>query len=116
MFETLPADVSAGFDAARKRAMRRGSRLHIDVGGTAFPILRLWDDGMALDAARAPRLRGLVDIYDGPRHILQCLIVAAAAENGELLCDFKRSTPVSDRAPLDFWTEDHAPVGYITKR
>ena len=36
-------------------------------------------------------------------------------ENGELVCDFKRATAVSDRAPLDFWRDENAPVGYLPK-
>jgi hypothetical protein len=79
-------------------------------------VLRFWDDGFALDADLSPgKLRGLVDIYDGSRHVFQCLIVATMIENGELVCDFKRATAVSDRAALDFWRDENAPVGYLTK-
>ncbi len=116
MIESLPKDIGAGLMAARMQAGRRRSRLHIELDGRVFRVLRLWHGGMALDAADLPRLRGLVDIYDGPRHILQCLIVTSSAENGELICDFKRSTPVSDHAPLDFWKDEHAPAGYLPKR
>lgn len=116
MLEFLPKEVREGLEAARKRDQRRRSRLHVQVGEAVYPVLRFWQDGFALDGDLAPgKLRGLVDLYDGPRHVLQCLIVASTAENGELVCDFKRATPVSDKAPLDFWRGEDAPAGYLPR-
>lgn len=114
MLEFLPQEVRDGIAAARKREQRRKSRLHARVGDAVFPILRFWDEGFALDPDRSPPLRGMVDIYDGSRHILRCLIITSAAENGELVCDFKRSATVSDSAPLDYWLEQAKPTGLIT--
>ena len=65
--------------------------------------------------ALAPRLRGLVDVYDGARHILQALIIATTEENGRLVCSFKRSNTVRDSAPLDYERDEDAPVGYLPK-
>jgi hypothetical protein len=116
MLEFLPKEVREGLDAARKRDLKRKSRLRVEVGNAVYPVLRFWDDGFALDADFSPgKLRGLVDVYDGSRHVFQCLIVATSIENGELVCDFKRATAVTDRAPLDFWRRDDAPVGYLPK-
>ena len=115
MLEFLPNEVRAGLIAAQKRDLKRRSRLRVHVGDNVFPVLRLWEDGLALDAEHAPHLRGLVDIFDGARHIFQCLIVASGSENGEMICSFKRSTPVTDRAALDFWQDENAPVGFLTK-
>ena len=115
MLEFLPKDVRDGLEAARKRDFARKSRLRVQVGEAVFPVLRFWHDGLALDASLAPNLRGLVDVYDGARHVFQCLIVASNLENGELVCDFKRATPVTDRAPLDYWRDENAPVGLIAK-
>lgn len=115
MLEFLPKEVREGLDAARKREQKRRSRLRVQVGDAVFPIQRFWDDGFALDAALTPRLRGLVDVYDGARHIFQCLIVASTTEGDSLVCEFKRSTPVMDTAPLDFWRDENAPVAYLTK-
>lgn len=115
MLEFLPKEVREGLEAAHKRDTKRKSRLRVQLGDAVFPIIRLWDEGFALDAARTPRLRGLVDVYDGARHICQCLIVASTVENGELICDFKRSTLVRDVAPLDFWKDENAPVGYLPR-
>lgn len=116
MLEFLPKDVRDALDAARKTDAKRKSRLRVQVGAAVFPVLRFWHDGFALDAELSPRsLRGLVDVYDGSRHVFQCLIVASSIENGELVCDFKRATAVTDRAALDFWRDENAPVGYLPK-
>ena len=115
MIEYLPPEVRKGLDSARKREERHRSRLHVRVGEVVFKVLRFWPDGFALDAGLSPtKLRGLVDVYDGPRHAFQCLIVASSIEDGELLCDFKRVTAVTDRAALDFWRDENAPVAYLT--
>ena len=116
MLEFLPTYVREGLEAARKKDLRRKSRLRVQVGDAVYPVLRFWDDGFALVAVFSPgKLRGLVDVYDGSRHVFQCLIMASGIENGELVCDFKRATAVSDRAPLDFWRDENAPVGYLPK-
>ena len=115
MLEFLPQDVRDGLDAAHRRASRRRSRLRVQVGEAVFPILRLHEEGMVIDAGMAPHLRGLVDIYDGSRHLCTALIVASTVENGELVCDFKRSTLVTDRPALDFWRDENAPVALLPK-
>lgn len=115
MLEFLPREISEGLDKARKAQAKRKSRLRVQVGEAVFPVLRLWQNGLALDADLTPHLRGLVDVYDGSRHVLECLIVASAVENGELVCDFKRSTAVLDKAPLDFWREENAPIALLPK-
>lgn len=115
MLEYLPAEVREGLEAARKRDMRRKSRLRVQLGDQVYPILRLRDDGFTVDAEHASHLRGLVDIFDGARHVFQGLIIASTVENGELICEFKRSTAVTDRPPLDFWKDENAPVGYLPR-
>jgi hypothetical protein len=115
MLNFLSKEVRDGLEQARKSEQRRKSRLRVQVGEAVFPVLRFWHDGMVLDAKLTPQLRGLVDVYDGARHIFQCLIVASVAEGDELICEFKRSTIVNERAPLDFWRDENAPIGYITK-
>lgn len=116
MFEFLSKEVREGLEAARKAGLKKKSRLRVEVGKAVYPVLRFWDEGFSLDAEFSPsKFRGLVDVYDGSRHIFQCLIVASTIENGELVCEFKRATPVSDRPALDFWRDENAPVGYLTK-
>ncbi|AWD22406.1 hypothetical protein [Pseudogemmobacter blasticus] len=116
MLEFLPTHVRDGLEAARKRELRKRSRLRVQVGDAVYPVLRFWHDGFALDADLAPgKLRGLVDVFDGSRHVFQCLIVASANEDGELLCEFKRATAVTDRPALDYLRDENAPVGYLPR-
>lgn len=115
MLEFLPKEIAEGFEMARAKRAARKTRLRVQLGDAVFPITRLWHDGFALDAGLSPNLRGHVDIYDGARHIFRCLIVASTAENGDLICEFKRATPVSDHAPLDYWKDENAPVAFLPK-
>lgn len=116
MLEFLPQEIRDGLAAGQKRSRMRKSRLRVQIGDDVFPILRMWETGIALDADQVPHLRGLIDVYDGANQIFQSLIIASTVENGELICEFKRSTPVADRAALDFWRDENAPVGYLPKQ
>lgn len=109
----LPKDVQAGLDAARMRSLKKKSRLRVQSGDRSYKVLRFWAEGFALEAEGAPHLRGLVDLYDGTRHIYQCLIVASEEENGEMRFEFKRNTAVSDKPPLDFYRDENAPVALL---
>jgi hypothetical protein len=115
MLEFLPKEIVEGLAMARNREAARKSRLRVQVGEAVFPVLRFWHDGFALDATTTPKLRGLVDVYDGGRHVFQCLIVASAEEHGQLVYEFKRSTAVRDTAPLDYWRDENAPLGYLPR-
>lgn len=113
--EFLPKEVREGLEAARKRDLKKKSRLRVCVNEEVFPVLKFWETGFALDIERAPRLRGLVDLYDGSRHLYQCLIVASEEEAGQMKYEFKRNTAVADRAALDFARDENAPVGLIPR-
>ncbi|MFM2355618.1 MAG: hypothetical protein RLZZ528_1354 [Pseudomonadota bacterium] len=115
MSEFLPQDVRAGLEEARKTRLGRKSRLRVSAGDETFQILRFWEDGFSLDADQTTHLRGLVDIYDGGRHLYQSLIVASEVEAGELICVMKRSTAALDRAPVDFARDENAPVGLLPR-
>ena len=115
MSEYLPKEVREGLERAHKRAAIRRSRLRVKVGDQTFTILRHWEKGFALDAETAPHLRGLVDLYDGARHLAQCLIVASAEEAGEMVYEFKRSTAAVDRPALDYDRDENAPVALIER-
>ena len=112
----LPQDVQAGLDAARIKALHKSSRLKIKTDLESFRVLRLWDNGFSLEAGTAPGLRGLVDIYDGERHLYECLIIASDEENGEMRFEFKRNTVVTDQAPVDFYRSENAPVALLEVR
>ena len=42
MLQFLSSDVRDGLEAARKQAMRRRSRMSLQVGDEIYPILRYW--------------------------------------------------------------------------
>ncbi len=113
MSDMLPAEVLKALDDARRARARRRNRLRVEIAGQQMQVLRLWPSGFAVREGDAPRLRGLVDLYDGARHISQCLIVASSAEDGEIRYEFKRATPVTDRAPQDFAPDEPGPAGLL---
>lgn len=110
----LPREVQDGLEQARNRDRRRKARMLVAVDDfTLYPVLEFRDGGFALDIANAPKLRGLVDLYDGSRHLYQCLIVASEEDGDLMRYEFKRSTAAVDSAPLDFARESTAPVAYL---
>ena len=109
----LPKEVAEGLEAARKQALRKKSRLRVQAGTGIFRVLNYWDSGFSVDLQDAPQLRGLVDLYDGSRHLYQCLIVASEEEGGEMRYEFKRNTRAVDSAPLDFERDANKPVALI---
>ena len=116
MTEDLPEAVRQGLEAARAAALRRSNRLCIHDRGAVHRILRMWENGFALVATDAPPLRGYVDLYDGPKHLSSCLIVASDdGENGERTYEFKLQTPVADRPAADFERTETAPAALIPR-
>jgi hypothetical protein len=103
MLEHLPQEFREAQGAPRRRDRLRGRKLRLHIGDAVFPILRMWDDGFAVAAARLPRLRGAVEIREGRTRVWTCLIVAAEVVDGELVCAFKRLSPAQDSAPADYW-------------
>ena len=114
MSEFLPKEVREGLEIARKRDQRRRSRLRVKAGDHTFTILRYWDQGFALDKEDVPHLRGLVDVYDGARHLSQCLIVASEEDADEMVYEFKRETMAAAAPPLDYERDEHAPIALLT--
>ncbi|MEM8591734.1 MAG: hypothetical protein AAGF13_04320 [Pseudomonadota bacterium] len=109
----LSDEVRAGLEAARAKQAKRRSRLRVETGDAYFPVLRIWESGFALDGEDAPNLRGLVDLYDGPRHLYQALIVTSSEDAGERRFEFKRNTAAQDNAPLDFAREKSQPIALL---
>ncbi|MEP2716790.1 hypothetical protein [Pseudophaeobacter sp.] len=109
----VPKAVQEALDAARISGLKNKSRLRVAVGDGYFPVLRTWDTGFSVEEEFVPQLRGLVDLYEGSRHLSQCLIVASEAEGGEMRYEFKRATAASETAPLDFYRAPDAPVGLL---
>lgn len=110
MFTFMSAEVREGLERARQKASPRSRRLALHLGDTAYPIRRIWEDGFAIDLGGVSRLPGLVEIHEGSRHILTCLIQATDVQDGELICHFKRASVVLDRVPLDYEVESEQPI------
>ena len=110
----LPKEVQDGLEKARSRDRRNRARLRVAVDEfTLYPVLEFRDGGFALDITNAPKLRGLVDLYDGSRHLYRCLIVASEEDGDLMRYEFKRATAAVDSAPLDFAREPTAPVALL---
>lgn len=107
-------EIRAELDAARIATLKKSSRLRVEMDDNTFKILTLWKDGFTVEADSTPRLRGLVDIYDGANHMYQCLIIADEEASGEMRYEFKRSTVAADRAPLDFYRAPDAPIALLS--
>jgi hypothetical protein len=116
MLEHLPAEVREGLERAQKRSSARSRRLALHLNDAVFPILRLWSDGLAIDASRLPHLRGFVEIHEGPRMLMTCLIQASEIQDGELICTFKRATPAQDRPAADYELEVAPPAGLLPRQ
>lgn len=110
----LPKEVREGLDLARKTALRKSSRLSVQVGDETLPILSMRENGFSLDIENAPRLRGLIDIFDGPRHLYQALIVACDEGAGQLHYEFKRATRPEDHPATDYVRANPEIVGLLT--
>ena len=101
----LSKDVLAGIEAAQKTSFKKKNRLRVEFNRNHYPIISLTQNGFCVEAEMAPMIRGLVDLYDGDKHLKQCLIVASKEENGIVHFDFKRDTDTQTSAPKDFYQE-----------
>ena len=109
----ISKELHADLTRAQKDKKLKKSRLRVEFNGALVPVLKLWDNGFSMDIEHAPQLRGLVDIFDGSRHLSQCLIIASTEENGEIHFEFKRSTDVTDTPALDFVLAKNKPVALL---
>ena len=107
-------EVRAELNAARIATLKKSSRLRVEMDDNTYKILTLWKDGFTVEAETTPRLRGLVDIYDGANHMYQCLIIADEEVAGEMCYEFKRNTIAADQAPLDFYRAPDAPIALLS--
>lgn len=115
MTDFLPEAVRKGLEDARLAMLRRSSRLCVHDGDMIHRVLRLWDGGFSLSSKNPPHLRGFVDLYDGPRHVYQCLVVTSQDDGDERLFEFKWNRAVAETPPVDFETEQDAPAGLLTR-
>lgn len=115
MSEYLPKEIRDQLAAAQRVTKRKRATRSVHIGDEAFAILEMSDHGFAVAANEAPRLRGLIDIYEGAQHLYQALIVASAEDGDLMRYDFKRNTAAARTAPVDFIQSDMRPVGLLTR-
>ena len=113
MYTFLPDAVQKGLEEARKAALKRKDRLSVHDAEKSYRIRRFWDGGFALDREGTERLRGRLDIYDGPKHLYTCLVVSSVDEQDERVFEFKWATPVASGPAADFVRPDFMPAGLI---
>lgn len=112
----LPNDILEDLEKARRRDWHTSRRLRIEAGSQRLAVTRAWEGGFALHARAAPNLRGLVDLYDGARHLKRCLIVASEADGEEMRYELKVVNEATDEQPVDFERASDAPVALLPKR
>ena len=109
----LSKEVQRGLNEARAQRKRNNARYCVKFDGAMYPVSKLWDTGFSLQAEVAPHMRGLVDLFEGSNHFSRCLIIASDEQDGEVKFEFKRSTPPTDKAALDFASCPNAPVALL---
>lgn len=106
-------EVMDGLKAARKKAERQKNRLCVHVGDDVYSVVKYWETGFSVQLDTVPKLRGLVDLYDGSRHLSQCLIIGDAQDGDLMTYAFKRKTEAADFAALDYEQENDAPIALL---
>jgi hypothetical protein len=115
MADFLPQSIQDELAQARKAARRKKSRWSVHIADEAVPIVEYNSTGFAVDADDAPRLRGLIDIFEGSRHLFQALIVASARDGDVMRYEFKRNTAAGVKPPSDFDEGADAPTILLPK-
>ena len=116
MTDHLPAAVLEGLKEARRASLHRNDRLCVHDGDEVFRIRRFWSSGLSVDRRHGEKLRGRVEIFDGARHLYQCLIENARTEGEEIVFDFKWLHPVADQPAADFVRPSEAPAILISPK
>ena len=109
----LPESVLAGLNAARRKQTRRSGKIRVDMGESYVPVIELTDHGFSVGRDAAPQLRGHVDLFEGPRHLFRCLIVASESSGEVMRYEFKYSTSAAHGAALDYVADRPAPHALI---
>lgn len=106
-------EILEGIARARLLAERKKSRLRVYAGDEVHPVLKSWENGFSVAGGGQKHLRGLVDLYDGSRHLSQCLIVRSKAEGDVTHYEFKRRTDVADHPAVDYEIADGKPIALL---
>ena len=109
----LSKEIQESLDNTRRIDRCKKPRHRVIFNGNTYPLIELWDNGFSLEAKDAPRMRGLVDIFDGSKHVSRCLVFATDEEDGRVNFEFKRRTQAKDQVPLDFERKISVPVALL---
>ncbi len=109
----LSESILDGLKAARQKQTRKGSKIRVEIGDAYVPVIEMTEGGFTIAQDSAPQLRGHVDLFEGPRHLFRCLIVASESFGGVTRYEFKHSTPADQSVALDYVAERPAPHALI---
>lgn len=109
----LPDTIKEELAMARRDARRLRATRTVHVGEEAYPIFDMTESGFSVDFGDSPKLRGLINIYEGARHLYQALIVASERDGDVMRYEFKRNTAAASHAPLDFEQEAERPIALL---
>jgi len=112
MQEELPEEIARALARKSERA-RAAKRLRVETGESWFPVRRHWRGGFALSEAHGRKLRGYVDLYEGPSHLMRCLILAARTEDGETEFEVQQINPVAVAPAADHVLDAPPPAGLL---
>jgi hypothetical protein len=79
--------------------------LTLECGARRYPIVAFSADSCLIEVPDGRVPRGVVDVWDGERHVAHALIVLAAPEWPYQRCFFKRRTLPRADPPPDFAPE-----------
>lgn len=110
----VPSEARESLSRAEARDRKASAgRMRVQVGEAWYPIAALDDAGFEVALDVAPKLRGLVEIHEGPRLLRSALIVAMGPIGDVMRYAFKRTTAPRMTAPLDYERTDALPSGYL---
>lgn len=107
----LPDHIASELE--RVAPSRRRTRLRVQAGDVLLDIVEMDGTGFSLHRD-SDSLRGSVAIFNGSRHIADCLIVAAERDGPVMRYEYKRWTDVHDTAALDYVREETAPLALLS--
>jgi hypothetical protein len=109
----LPDEVVLGMARAARRG-GTGQRLSVHMGDVVVRIISLDETGFTVPEG-SPNLRGAVSLYDGPRHMADCLVMRIKGDSELPHYEYKRRTEATDDAPADYVRAAEAPAGLLTQ-
>lgn len=111
----LADHVAAALQEARRKEAAKRNRLKAVVGDRTFPVLRIDDRGFSIASEAPPKMRGYVDLFDGPQRLGRQLVVLASHRGGVARYEFKLQSAEGE-APADYVRESEKVAGLLTVR